>query len=83
MSGTREHAHQSDVRDHHADSNTIEHQYAEHGGGEAHGGHKYVGHESHHAHMVADFRRRFWISLVLTVPVIVLSEVLQWAVHET
>jgi Cu2+-exporting ATPase len=31
----------------------------------------------HHAHMVADFRRRFWISLVLTVPVILLSPMLQ------
>ena len=31
----------------------------------------------HHAHMVADFRRRFWISLVLTLPVILLSPMLQ------
>ena len=34
------------------------------------------GHD-HHAHMVADFRRRFWISLVLTVPVLVLAPMLQ------
>lgn len=27
----------------------------------------------HHAHMVADFRQRFWISLVLTVPILALS----------
>ncbi len=28
---------------------------------------------SPHAHMVADFRRRFWVSLVLTIPVLALS----------
>ena len=35
------------------------------------------GHEDHHAHMAADFRRRFWISLVLTLPVLALSPMLQ------
>ena len=28
---------------------------------------------AHHAHMVADFRRRFWFSLVLTVPILTIS----------
>jgi len=32
---------------------------------------------AHHAHMAADFRKRFWISLVLTVPILVLSPMLQ------
>lgn len=36
-------------------------------------------HESHHAHMVADFRRRFWISLLLTIPVLVLAPLIQGA----
>src|SRR3569832_1218935 len=31
------------------------------------------GHHDHHAHMVADFRKRFWISLVLTLPILALS----------
>jgi cation transport ATPase len=31
----------------------------------------------HHAHMAADFRKRFWISLVLTMPIVVLSPLLQ------
>jgi Cu2+-exporting ATPase len=31
----------------------------------------------HHAHMAADFRKRFWISLVLTMPILVLSPMLQ------
>ncbi|HWL84322.1 MAG TPA: hypothetical protein VNO21_00790, partial [Polyangiaceae bacterium] len=34
--------------------------------GAAHGG-------EHHAHSVADFRRRFWVSLALTVPVLALA----------
>ena len=34
-------------------------------------------HQSHHAHMAADFRRRFWIATALTVPVIVLSPMIQ------
>jgi Cu2+-exporting ATPase len=42
------------------------------------------GHENHHAHMAADFRKRFWISLVLTLPILVLSPLLQTLVglHE-
>ena len=34
-------------------------------------------HQDHHAHMAADFRKRFWISLVLTLPILVLSPMLQ------
>lgn len=34
------------------------------------------GHD-HHAHMAADFRKRFWISLVLTLPILALSPLLQ------
>ncbi|WP_412070190.1 heavy metal translocating P-type ATPase [Rubrivirga sp. IMCC43871] len=38
------------------------------------------GHHDHHAMMVADFRRRFWICLGLTVPILALSPMLQmWA----
>src|SRR5882724_6806370 len=33
--------------------------------------------QSPHAHMVDDFRRRFWISLALTVPVLATSEMIQ------
>ena len=36
----------------------------------------HAGHD-HHAHMAADFRKRFWISLVLTLPILVLSPMLQ------
>lgn len=34
-------------------------------------------HHDHHAHMAADFRKRFWISLVLTLPILALSPMLQ------
>ena len=33
--------------------------------------------QSHHAHMVAEFRRRFWVSLVLTVPILALAPLIQ------
>ena len=47
-----------------------------------HEGHRETGpkdgdHTSHHAHMAADFRKRFWISLVITLPILVLSPMLQ------
>jgi len=35
------------------------------------------GHQDHHAHMAADYRKRFWISLVLTLPILILSPLLQ------
>ncbi len=35
------------------------------------------GHQGHHAHMAADFRKRFWISLALTLPILALSPLLQ------
>ena len=44
---------------------------------QAHAGHGTHDHSGHHAHMVADFRRRFWLSMVLTVPVVLLSDMLQ------
>jgi Cu2+-exporting ATPase len=64
------------VREHHAEQATGEHEG--HGGHESHAGHGAHGGHDHadHAEM---FRRRFWWSLVLTVPVIVTSEmVMDW-----
>jgi Cu2+-exporting ATPase len=34
-------------------------------------------HGDHHAHMVADFKKRFWGSLFLTIPILLLSPLLQ------
>lgn len=41
------------------------------------GGRHSPDHHQHHTDMVASFRRRFWVSLVLTAPVVVLSPMLQ------
>ncbi len=35
------------------------------------------GHQDHHAHMVEDFRKRFWVSLVVTIPILILSPMIQ------
>ncbi|MDI6849163.1 MAG: copper-translocating P-type ATPase [Candidatus Saccharicenans sp.] len=36
------------------------------------------GHDHHdHSHHLADFQKRFWVSLVLTIPVLLLSEMIQ------
>jgi P-type Cu2+ transporter len=45
----------------------------EHGGHAGHGGHGHGGHGDH----AAQFRDRFWLSLALTVPVILYSEMVQ------
>ncbi len=34
-------------------------------------------HEEHHMHMIKDFRRRFWFSLLLTLPILILSPLIQ------
>ena len=35
------------------------------------------GHKNSHAHMIGDFRKRFWVSLALTVPVLLLTPMVQ------
>lgn len=39
-----------------------------------HGDH---GHGGHHGHMVEDFKKRFYISLIITVPILILSPMIQ------
>ena len=63
MNGEESHAHDR----HHSHK-------ANHRDASRHGKHN---HEDHHAHMVRDFRVRFWISLAVTVPVLFLSPFLQ------
>ncbi len=53
-----------------------DHAAAPHAGHEGHEGHGHS-HYDHHAMMVADFRRRFWICLALTVPIVLLSPMIQ------
>ncbi len=42
---------------------------------QSHEGHG--GHQGHHAAMIADFRRRFWVSLALSLPILLLSPMIQ------
>ncbi|HEY3522665.1 MAG TPA: heavy metal translocating P-type ATPase, partial [Candidatus Limnocylindrales bacterium] len=50
----------------------------DHGGHEAHAGHEaHGGHDRHAGHSVAMFRDRFWLSLLLTIPVLAWSSDLQ------
>ncbi|MFZ3580370.1 heavy metal translocating P-type ATPase [Virgibacillus sp. DJP39] len=43
-----------------------------------HSGHD---HHDHHAHMMEDFKKRFYISLILTIPILVLSPMIQEAIN--
>lgn len=43
----------------------------------ADGGHSGHGHDNHHAHMVQDFKKRFYVSLVVTIPILILSPMIQ------
>ncbi|MFN2365442.1 MAG: heavy metal translocating P-type ATPase [Desulfurivibrionaceae bacterium] len=47
------------------------------GHGNKHDHDNHSDHQSHHAMMVADFRHRFWVSLVLSIPIIVLAPLIQ------
>ena len=68
-----EHNHSHEHHDHkQMDHNSKNH---EHHGGGSHDEHK--GHASHHEHMIADFRKRFWISLAVSIPILLLSPLIQ------
>ncbi|HET8619069.1 MAG TPA: HAD-IC family P-type ATPase, partial [Acidimicrobiales bacterium] len=63
----------STVPTHHAHHAPAGEQHGAHGGHDEHGRHKHAGHDPEM------FRRRFWLSLVLTVPLVVTSEmVMDW-----
>jgi Cu2+-exporting ATPase len=64
------HAAEHGIHDHHSaahDAHKGHHPSATHGG---HGSHD-------HASMIDDFRRRFWVSLVITIPILLLSPLIQ------
>lgn len=41
------------------------------------GGHSGQGHDNHHTHMVQDFKKRFYVSLIFTIPILILSPMIQ------
>ncbi|WP_210240318.1 copper-translocating P-type ATPase [Pontibacter mangrovi] len=49
--------------------------HEEHIGHAEHGEHE--GHHDHHRMMIEDFKKRFWVSLALSVPVIIISPMIQ------
>ncbi len=73
------HEHHTDMSGahvHHNSHNHMEHKHHHEHSGHEHSGH-YGSHAGHHAHMVADFKKRFFISTVVTVPLLVLSPLIQ------
>ena len=48
-----------------------------HNGHSAHNGHGEHNHHDHHRMMIEDFKKRFWVSLILTLPVLLLSPMIQ------
>jgi len=75
----KHHSHQhhnhehEDMHGHHKHGHE-EHKNHDHSHG--HSGH-HGGHGGHHEHMVEDFKKRFWISLVLSIPILYLSPMIQ------
>lgn len=63
----------------HEKQETHNHSKHEHHNGSEHGGHMHHNqHEhAHHEHMIEDFKKRFWVSLVLAIPISYLSEMIQ------
>jgi Cu2+-exporting ATPase len=56
----------------------MEHQHHEHKAEHQHDEHQHGGnHNNHHKMMIEDFKKRFWISLVLTIPILLLSPMVQ------
>lgn len=43
----------------------------------SHEEHSHHSHQEHHAHMVKDFKKRFYISLIITIPILILSPMIQ------
>ncbi|MFO7824757.1 MAG: copper-translocating P-type ATPase [Cyclobacterium sp.] len=58
---------------HHDEAGDDKHSHHEHHGSD----HDKHSHHDHHAMMIRDFKKRFWVSLVLTVPILALSEMIQ------
>lgn len=58
----------------HMDHSKMNHAMMDHSGHNPPHGH--MGHD-HHKMMIADFRKRFWVSLILSIPVLILSPMIQ------
>lgn len=72
--GRQDHASHRDNNSHHKEHGRGEKDGHHHDDKGGHGGHD---HSDHHKHMAEDFKKRFWIALILTIPVLVLSDTIQ------
>ncbi len=75
---TQQHSQHQEHTDHkkhnmHQDHSKHGGKHGDHGDHGGHGG----DHSSHHEHMIRDFRKRFIISSILTIPVLILSPLIQ------
>jgi Cu2+-exporting ATPase len=61
------HSEHSAHKDHHSHDKMIHNEH----------NHKGRDHSAHHGHMIKDFKKRFWISLVVTIPILILSPMIQ------
>ncbi len=75
------HQHSKEIRQHgvHGDGKKeMNRQKKEHKASDTHAGHAMPsGGHDHHAMMISDFKRRFYVVLVLTIPIMLLSEMIQ------
>ncbi|CEI82997.1 heavy metal translocating P-type ATPase [Oceanobacillus oncorhynchi subsp. incaldanensis] len=77
--GHKHHNHEHHNHEHH-DHEHHSHDHREHHNhnGHDHSGHGHGGgHAGHHEHMIDDFKKRFWVSLVLAIPITYLSPMIQ------
>ena len=63
------HNHTHENHNHGHDHHNHDHHSGQH---QSHGDH-----HGHHEHMIEDFKKRFWISLIITLPIIVLAPMIQ------
>lgn len=68
------HNHSAHNMDHNKHSEMDHSKHKDHIKKDEHSGHN---HSEHHGHMIEDFRKRFWISLIVTIPILILSPMIQ------
>ncbi|SDI91350.1 copper-translocating P-type ATPase [Natribacillus halophilus] len=77
--------HHHNEHDHHAHHDESHHEHHEHHGHDdhahhgGHGGHSGHGHHGHgdHGDMMADFKKRFFVTVILAIPIVILSDMIQ------
>ena len=71
--------HHKNEHEHHEKHDRMDHSKHSHHKMDEHKKHEHSkhNHSSHHGHMIEDFRNRFWISLIVTIPILILSPMIQ------